>query len=50
MGTTASFLNGSNNPNGVKVADFDSIQLYELKNKVGTEVKITNYGGDGDIN
>ena len=44
MSTTASFLNGSNNPNGVKVADFDSIQLYELKNKVGTEVKITNYG------
>ena len=44
MSTTASFLNGSNNPNGVKVSDFDSIRIYELKNKVGTEVKITNYG------
>ena len=29
---------------GIKVKDFDSIKLYSLKNKVGTEVKITNYG------
>ena len=29
---------------GVKTTDFDSIKLYELKNKVGTVVKITNYG------
>ena len=27
-----------------KVADFDSIQLYTLKNKAGMEVKLTNYG------
>lgn len=28
----------------VKVADFDSIQEYTLKNKAGMEVKLTNYG------
>ena len=28
----------------VKTADFDDIQLYTLKNKAGTTVKITNYG------
>lgn len=28
----------------VKVSDFDSIQLYTLKNKAGMEVKLTNYG------
>jgi len=28
----------------VKVVDFDSIQLYTLKNKAGMEVKLTNYG------
>jgi len=28
----------------VKMKDYDSINLYTLTNKVGTEVKITNYG------
>ncbi|WP_342793761.1 aldose epimerase family protein [Pontiella desulfatans] len=28
----------------VKTVDFDEIKLYTLKNKVGTTVKITNYG------
>jgi len=29
---------------GVKTDDFDRIQLFTLKNKAGTEIKITNYG------
>ena len=28
----------------VEVADFDEIKVYTLKNKEGTEVKVTNYG------
>jgi aldose 1-epimerase len=38
------FVNGCEPVGGVKTADFDSIRLYELKNKSGTEVKITNFG------
>ncbi len=29
---------------GVKTDDFDRIQLFTLKNKAGTEIKVTNYG------
>ena len=42
MNSTTSF--NCNSPDGVRVLDFDSICLYELKNDTGTEVKITNYG------
>jgi aldose 1-epimerase len=38
------FLNGCNSPSGVKVSDFDSIELFKLTNASGTAVKITNYG------
>ena len=38
---TMVFVNGCAS---VKTTDFDSIKLYQLKNKSGIEVKITNYG------
>lgn len=38
---TMIFVNGCAS---VKSTDFDSIRLYELKNKSGTTVKLTNYG------
>jgi aldose 1-epimerase len=38
---TMAFVNGCAS---VKSTDFDSIRLYKLKNKLGTEIKITNYG------
>lgn len=38
------FVNGCASIGGVKTTDFDSIKLYHLKNKSGTEIKITNYG------
>lgn len=38
---TVVFVNGCAS---VKSTDFDSVRLYQLKNKSGMEVKITNYG------
>jgi aldose 1-epimerase len=38
---TMVFVNGCAS---VKTTDFDSIKLYQLKNKSGMAVKITNYG------
>ncbi|MGB2403565.1 MAG: aldose epimerase family protein [Akkermansiaceae bacterium] len=37
-------LGGETTTSKVEVSDFDSIKLYTLKNNVGTEVKVTNYG------
>lgn len=35
---------GYTNTNQIKVAGFSNIELYTLKNEIGTEIKITNYG------
>jgi len=42
--TAMALISGCTSSNRMKTADFDSIMLYQLRNKAGTEIKITNYG------